>query len=632
MPIKLNIALSSGGRFKPVSSRTLAETRITIGRDDDCTLTLEDAHKHVSRVHAELEEVDGVYMMKVVSKVNPVLVNGKRYMFGNRVALAEGDTLAIGLYRLEVAVLERPAKPPVTPDEELTYVAPSLKKPAAPPAPPQVPPEEDATMMRRPNAPPVLPPAKPPLPEQALDAEEATFVPPPKAAPELPKPIPAALSRFAPPGGEEDDGEATLVRRPAPPAAPVVPPTPAAPPDKPLPAALSRFAPPGGEEDDGEATLMRRPGTPPAPPAKPAPPAMTAEDAEEATFVPQPKAPTPVAQATPPASAADEEEATYVPSPSARPPLGDSATPDARTKPPEALDLDFDLSEEETFVRPTETAAPAPAAAPSAHADLSEEATFVRPSEPLPMRKPSAAFAAAAQEEDDSGDMTLMRRPGSPLPVASPPPSAPAPAAVAPASATSPASGGDALLQAFLQGAGLSHLQVPDPERFMRDSGTMVRAAIEGVMMLLIARAEARRDIGAGASEPDGADNPLKSMASPAEVITFLFDPKRPAIGDTDPIQALGEACSDLRIHQVALLAAVQAAVTEALARVDPHKVEREHGTSLGGLNLTRKSKLWDISVTQHEQLTREAQEDFNSAFGREILAAYLAQVRKVRR
>jgi len=164
----------------------------------------------------------------------------------------------------------------------------------------------------------------------------------------------------------------------------------------------------------------------------------------------------------------------------------------------------------------------------------------------------------------------------------------------------------------------------------MRDTGIMVRAAVEGIMMLLLARAEARKELGAEA-ETDAADNPLTSMASPAEVIAFLFDPNRPAIGDADPVQAFGDACGDLRAHQVALLAGMRAAVQSALQRIDPKKIEREHGVNLGGLNLTRKSKLWDISVAQHEQLVREAEENFGTIFGREILAAYTAQLRKMR-
>lgn len=148
--------------------------------------------------------------------------------------------------------------------------------------------------------------------------------------------------------------------------------------------------------------------------------------------------------------------------------------------------------------------------------------------------------------------------------------------------------------------------------------------------MLLLAREGARKQLGAE-PDPGANDNPIKSMASPAEVLAFLFDPKRPAIGDADPVQAFSEACSELRSHQVALLEGMRAAVASALHRIDPKAIEREHGTHLGMLNITRKSKLWDLSVAQHEQLARAMEEDFGKVFGEAILSAYNAQVRKAR-
>ncbi|MBS0336436.1 MAG: FHA domain-containing protein [Proteobacteria bacterium] len=551
MPIKINITLSSGGRFKPVSSRTLAEPKITIGRDDECTLTLEDPLKHVSRVHAELEDEGGTYWMKVVSKVNPVIVNGKRYMFGNRVALTEGDTVTIGLYRLEIQKPDAPQKAPAgEADPDLTYV-----RPAAPPPPTAAPEADEATFIPPPKA-----PATPPAPvSKEAEEEEATFVPPVAARPapgifvakqvaQFQQPpentIPTEPASEAAPGLDFDlSEEETYVPRPA--DAAVSPAQPA-----PVPA-----APPAreAEEFNDEATMIRRPA-PPAPPAPAAPPKPAEEEFnDEATMIRRPAPPAPAAPAAPPKPAEEE--------------FNDEATMIRRPAPP----------------------APAAPAAP-------------------PKR----------EEEEFNDEMTMIRRP--------------APPAAAPAPVSAPiGTGGEQLVQAFLQGAGLSQLKISDPQAFMRDSGTMVRAAVEGVMMLLLAREEARKELGAGASDQEGGDNPLKSMASPAEVIAFLFDPQRPAIGDSDPIQALGDACADLRAHQVALLAGMKAAIAGALGSLDPRKIEREHGKSLGGLNLTRKSKLWDISVAQHEKLAREMEEDFGAVFGREILAAYTAQVRKLR-
>ncbi len=544
MPIKVNISISAGGRFKPVSSHTLHDKRITIGRDKESTVTLEDTQKHVSRAHAEFEEQDGAYWLKVVSKVNPVIVNGKRLMFGERAVLADGDHISIGLYKLEIVEARVPPPPParveppkhaVERPEDITYVARRSDFPSRAPAPAAE------------------------LPDSAADNPEATYIPPPK------------------------------------PAVPVVPPPKAAPPTPPLP------------------------------------PSASAADAEEATYVPPvktvvppppPAAPPPAVKTTLPDTAFADDEVTYIPPMWGKPASGRSSSTEPSRGADETTEEDMTnfrrRPAEETG--PQKTVEPPAAGEPPAGIDFDLSDAFAEEETSVTSAPPPAPEV----EEGFSEDLTYVRPPGPPT---APPPAPEIGPRAAPAAA---ATANERAVQAFLEGAGLADLPVADAESFLRSTGVMVRAAVEGVMMLLLARAEARRELGA---EPDDAegDNPLTSMASPAEVIAFLFDPRRPAIGDSDPVQALSDACADLRAHQVALIAGMRAAVTTALLRIDPKKIEREHGVNLGGLNLTRKSKLWDISVAQHEQLAREMEDNFSGVFNREILAAYTAQVRKVR-
>jgi FHA domain-containing protein/type VI secretion system protein len=267
--------------------------------------------------------------------------------------------------------------------------------------------------------------------------------------------------------------------------------------------------------------------------------------------------------------------------------------------------------------RPGSAVPPAPAKPVEEPYD--DEATMVR-------RPGSAVPPAPAKpvEEPFDDEATMVRRPGTipPAPVRAAQAAAPVPTA---------RTSGIPAVDAFLEGAGLSHLAIADPQAFMRDSGALVHAAVEGLAKLMAARAETRKEIGVGTDEAGESDSPLTGMSGADEILAFLFDPKRPAIPGGDPAQALGEACADLRAHQVALSAAMKAAVAGAVARLDPKAIERDHGTSLGGLNLTRKSKLWDLSIEQHEKLAQAMLGDFGATFGREILAAYTAQVRKAR-
>lgn len=556
MPITVNISLSTGGRFKPVANRSFAEAHITIGRDKECSLTLEDTQKHVSRVHAELDDKDGRYWLTVVSKVNPVIVNGKRYMFGNRVELADGDVLAVGLYKLELAI----PTPAAEPEPPAVVAAPPAPEPPA--ALRHAFPDDLSADMT--YVPPAAPRAA--LPADDID-DEATYVPPSRTAP---APAPA----IEPPpsaGMPAPDEEITFVRPAADSAGPAVGASPPGPPHS-----------QDEEEFSDEVTYIRRPA--PRPPEAQVPqPVANATDSEkdfseDLTYVRRPGASLAEPPAPAIANATRQEAAEPVPH------AGD--TGDEMD-----LELDFDLSE---------------------GADVSEDETQYRPATP---GSPGAGAESAPPEEDD----TLLR----PIVSGSAPPSA---------HAALPARDGeqDRSLQAFLDGAGLANLEVEDPQSFMRDSGMMVRTAIEGIMMLLLASSGVKKSFGAQAEEASG-NNPLRGMTDPARVIRFLFDPAQRSTDGPDPVQALGDACSELRVHQVALIAAMQAAVLSALQAADPKTIEREQGSHLGGLNLTRKSKLWDLSVAQHEKLTLEVRENLSRILGPEVLAAYLAEVRRVR-
>jgi type VI secretion system FHA domain protein len=208
------------------------------------------------------------------------------------------------------------------------------------------------------------------------------------------------------------------------------------------------------------------------------------------------------------------------------------------------------------------------------------------------------------------------------------PQKSPAPAA--------PLSGAAEALRAFLEGAGVPHkeLSAAQSERMLRDCGAIMRAAVEGIMMLLLARAEMRKEFEAEERTMVAArdNNPLKLMSDPHEAMDFLFDPTERTDGFLDPVQAVGDACEDLRTHELALMAGMRAAIQGALRRFDPSAIERAFEKSQKGFSLgSRKAKLWDLFVMQQDKLSRDAQDDFNKVFGRDFMGAYQAQLRRVK-
>ena len=264
------------------------------------------------------------------------------------------------------------------------------------------------------------------------------------------------------------------------------------------------------------------------------------------------------------------------------------------------------------FDEPAVETAPAPVAAPEPAGDVFAEATYVGASAATPSVLDEATYVGGR-----------------------PPSQGAAPSAVPAAARTGGAAGMREAVKAFLEGAGLGGKEIRDAdiEEFLRQSGKIMRAAIEGSMALLAARATAKKELRAEDRTMVASkdNNPLKLMSDPQEALAFLFDTKDRADGFLDPVQAVGDAFEDLRAHEVALFAAMRAALLGAIQRFDPKSLETELEKSAGGLGLNRKAKLWELFAGYQQKLARDAEDDFNKVFGREFMGTYMAQVKRLR-
>jgi type VI secretion system FHA domain protein len=222
---------------------------------------------------------------------------------------------------------------------------------------------------------------------------------------------------------------------------------------------------------------------------------------------------------------------------------------------------------------------------------------------------------------------------------------APAPAPVAPAAAKSaPAATAAApqrsmkdALRLFLEGAGMpqKELTAEESERVLKECGAILRASVEGLMMLLIARSEMRKEFEAEERTMVAArdNNPLKLMGDAQEAMDFIFDPAQRNEGFLQPLQAMTDAATDLRAHELALMAGMRAAMMGTLRRFDPQVLEKTFqksggvGFSLGG----RKAKMWELFVAHQQKLVQEGQDDFNKVFGQDFMAAYQSQLRRLK-
>lgn len=127
-------------------------------------------------------------------------------------------------------------------------------------------------------------------------------------------------------------------------------------------------------------------------------------------------------------------------------------------------------------------------------------------------------------------------------------------------------------------------------------------------------------------------NNPLKLMSDPNEAMDFIFGPPDKTGSFLEPVQAIGDACEDLRAHELALMTGMRAAILGALRKFDPQAIEKALEKQGGGFSLaSKKGKLWDMFLAQQEKLSHEAREDFSKVFGRDFMSAYQAQLRKLK-
>jgi FHA domain-containing protein len=193
----------------------------------------------------------------------------------------------------------------------------------------------------------------------------------------------------------------------------------------------------------------------------------------------------------------------------------------------------------------------------------------------------------------------------------------------------------DALTQAFLTGAGLQPSALAQgltPET-MRVIGSLLRSATSGAIDMLAARAATKREVQANVTIiAVSANNPLKFLPNADAALQQLLGKKMPGFMRAD--LAMADAFDDLRAHEVGVIAGTRAALNEVLAKFDPAILGEKlaKGSVLEALMPSaRKAKLWDQYLDRYEQIRREAEDDFQSIFGKAFVEAYERETQRIK-
>jgi type VI secretion system FHA domain protein len=183
--------------------------------------------------------------------------------------------------------------------------------------------------------------------------------------------------------------------------------------------------------------------------------------------------------------------------------------------------------------------------------------------------------------------------------------------------------GTGALMAAFLHGADMDGTEVGDPLAKMTALGAAFRAMVGGLRQVLIARAAIKGEFRIEQTMIRArGNNPLKFSTGDDDALAALLGTGRRS--EMAPQAAVADALTDIRLHELATMAAMQSAVRALLARFDPAAL-RTASTAQGGITLPgqAKSRAWDEFERQHAATTQALTDDFDSVFGKVFARAY---------
>jgi type VI secretion system protein ImpI/type VI secretion system protein len=194
--------------------------------------------------------------------------------------------------------------------------------------------------------------------------------------------------------------------------------------------------------------------------------------------------------------------------------------------------------------------------------------------------------------------------------------------AVSGPAARAPAAGGD-VLAAFLRGAGIGDVRLADPTATMEALGATFRTLVSGLREAMIVRAAVKGELRIEATQiRSRGNNPLKFSTDDDDALAALLAAGRRT--EMSPAAAVAEALRDLRLHELATVAAMQSAVRALVAEFDPPKLRLS--ADRGGLGLVamqKKANAWDHFEALHAKITEALSDNFDSVFGKAFARAY---------
>jgi type VI secretion system protein len=255
--------------------------------------------------------------------------------------------------------------------------------------------------------------------------------------------------------------------------------------------------------------------------------------------------------------------------------------------------------------------------------ELEEDATpksaKSKPKAPAkPAAQPKAAPAAAPQGPKARPQTNASAAP------AQAPAAAPATRTAAPAARTA----APAALDTFFRAAGMQPraLDERQSEEVMQRLGQLMREMVVGLTENLHLRAAQKTALRQSNTTIQPLDNnSLKFSAGVDELLSNLFF--RESEQYLNAVESVREAFGDVKRHQQVLMKAMQMAVSDYIARLDPEPLEEKFSNGRHGLlGAANKLKYWDLYKDLYQVVAQQHPGELPQLFLEEISRAYEAE------
>jgi type VI secretion system protein ImpI/type VI secretion system protein len=149
----------------------------------------------------------------------------------------------------------------------------------------------------------------------------------------------------------------------------------------------------------------------------------------------------------------------------------------------------------------------------------------------------------------------------------------------------------------------------------MESVGAVLRTMVDRMREIQADRGSIKREFRILATMVNPEDNnPIKFSASNEAALRSLLTGKRPAD------RAVGEVLDEIRLHEVAMIAAMRDAVSGLLQELNPAPLLAAGHAFLPG---QRKAKAFEQYEALHARVVQALTDDFDSVFGKAFARAY---------